>query len=191
MLRAALCLASTALLGLLAACIPDSYYPLSQPGDYSFDSGALGVWSGDFDGLPTEIHISQRNTSVLDVTVYENWGTPDGGADDWDESYYWAHFTDVGGYNVVNVAFDSDDGTRYFFADYAFGDDGALMLWFMDQDIVAAAIRAGALAGTVEEDPDLGDFVTITDRPENILALIRAHEREEIFTFEYGPFYRR
>lgn len=183
-------LAAFAFLALLPGCVPESHSPASPPGDLGVDGSALGDWAGTVDDIPTEIHIAQRNEAILDVTVRENWGPDENGQDDWSESHYWVHFTDAGDYYVLNVAFDSDYGTRYYFADYGFNEDGSLTLWFMSETVVTEEIRSGRLAGEITSD-EYGDSVTITAAPEAILAMIRTHPREEMFDFAYGPFYRR
>lgn len=172
----------------LTACFPDSRNPLSGAEDYYADTSVVGSWYGFDDemGVDTWLTITQRTSGVLDVTLEEDWG--DGEPPD--ISAYSLFWTNVADYSVVNV--ESRDGPEiiYMFADYAIGDDGGLMVWFMDDEIVSEEIQSGRLTGTIEYD-EFGDYVTITDSGSAILAMIERYDRETIFSVEWGPFYRQ
>ena len=182
-------LGTAALLTLgLAACFPDSRNPLSGPEDYYADTSVMGSWYGYDDdmGVDTWLTITQRTTGVLDAALEEDWG--DGEPPD--ISTYSLFWTQMADYSVVNV--ESRDGAEviYLFADYAIGDDGGLMVWFMDDQVVISEIENGYLTGTIEYD-EFGEYVTITDSGPAIRAMIERYDRETMFSVEWGPFYRR
>ncbi len=172
----------------LAACFPDSRNPLSGPEDYYADSSVVGSWYGYNDdmGVDTWLTITQRTAGVLDITLEEDWG--DGEPPD--ISTYSLFWTRVADYSVVNVESRDSPEVTYMFADYVIGDESELMVWFMDNQVVNDEIVNGRLNGTVEYD-EFGEYVTITDTAQAILAMIERHDRETIFSVEWGPFYRQ
>ena len=172
----------------LAACFHDSRNPLGGPEDLYADSSVVGNWYGFIDDMEidTWLTITQRNASVLDVTLEEDWG--DGEPPD--VSTYSLFWTAVADYSVVNAESYGEAGVSYIFADYAIGDDGELMVWFMDDTIVRDEIEAGRLNGTVEYD-EFDFYVTITDSGPAIVAMIERYDREAVFSVEWGPFFRQ
>jgi hypothetical protein len=69
---------------------------------------------------------------------------------------------------------------RYYFARYRFTESGDLELWLPDTKAFAEAIEKGTLEGVVEKGKHT-QSVTISSKPEKVLAFLIASENEMLF----------
>lgn len=168
-LAAALCLT-------LAACVPNSQCPLSNPGDSHFDPKLIGDWLDKKD--QETYRITAKDGSWMHVDVLKN-GTQT-------DSYNF-YSTTIGKNTFANVIFTNKDNpalppTGYTFIRYSTSEAGTLKMWSLSSDATAAAVRAGKLNGSVSADKDKD--VYLTDDPATLVKFFQKANLDKLFTNE-------
>lgn len=189
---------------LFSGCLPESKNPLSTPATSVIDSRLEGIYVArrdkkDDDLAAWHFHYRGENgangqvrvTPWLDILSIELQKA--GGLKG--ESYR-ALATHLGGRDYLSfvvVGADKDKGkvSLFSFARYEVNWSGELRVWIIDQDAVAAAIRAGKIKGTVEVNKKLKtENVMLTDSTDHLAAFVAASDPAKLFKDKPLVFYR-
>lgn len=178
-----------AVLGLsalfVAACLPvTTKHPIGTTSGFRQDRALLGLWKGhgqDADAKDGYFDFLRNEDGSMTAIMMTS--DPDG--DDWET--FRLDIADLGGNRIMNVHAglkngkpeDDEMSKANIPMLYSFGADGRLTLALLDEKAVAAAIKAGKLAGTVEKS-ELGD-VTITAEPKALDAFFATKEGAALF----------
>jgi len=141
-----LCLAFVAAL-FLGRCLVQSDAPLSPLARLPADSPLLGTWVHRARDEVTYFHCGNQGASarVIEVDLRTN----DGGVKS--ETYLLA-VTSVDGKNYLSIQLPGDGPPRYLWMKYRLTGNDALTLWFAEDEFVTAAVKSGAIPGTVKPD---------------------------------------
>lgn len=174
----------------LAACVPTSEHPIAVPGSKP-DQDIVGTWHGTLeDGGPVYLHILRRADDALGALMVSRGDT----AEARDE---WAAFrlitASVDGQRYMSVQWDYNDGTPvegrdrgYHLVRYSLEPDGSLALYTVNEDRLIEAVKAGAVAGTIEEN-QWNEEVRLTASSEKLVAFLT--QSDPFFLFD-KPFTR-
>lgn len=92
--------------------------------------------------------------------------------------------TTGGEMQIMNLR--SGDDSKYFFARYEFSDKGALTVWLLDEEAIAAAVEGGRIKGSVKRDQMSRD-VTLTDSTANLVKFLSG-EGKALFKQKFATF---
>lgn len=177
---------------LLAACVPDSRHPLSDPDKAVIDSRLTGLWVSRIDDEDAFVHFLPKGESEMDILTISY--TKDGGAS-------WSAFTmfssRIGDEWYMNVrasaangrSADEDKGHGYFLYRYRVSGNGELMVWSMAPSAAVAAIESG-LAGTVRKGK-WTEEITITAPTGALAGYVGKSDPEWLFGELVGTFRRK
>lgn len=182
-------LAAWSLVLILAACVPETVHPLSDPAQAKADSRLAGLWSIRIENEDMFLHFIPRSdgwTEIVSVSYRNNRE-----AGDW--TVFRMFPTRIDGRDYMNVRFiaeaeERSKSKRFYLARYQLAQDGALTLWSMGRKPAIAAIKAG-LRGTVKK----GSFVDEVIVKANTAALVEYLHRadvENLFGHKIGVFRR-
>ncbi len=183
--RAAVVLMFTLAFGL-AACLPESTHPISDPAAAEPDKRLTGMWYG---GPPNELSdhyfasfLPQDDNSTDIFTISFD---DDGGE--------WIRFSmtpsTVGDHTYMNILYrdqsdDEDFFENYLLCYYFIDDEGRLQIWSFSNEVISEAIENG-LPGTVKEGSWVSD-IEITASSEELHAFLLAQDPKVLFTEPVG-----
>lgn len=176
---------------IASACLPVSTKsPIGTTQGFVPDSSLMGTWKGVTPGekVASWFHfIPGREGTVMAVVV-----TPSNDEDQGGWGAFALQTVKLGGNYFMNAQEVSDNGTVATDKTaqnttpllYKISDDGKLTLYMLDEKAVAAEIKAGKIAGTVEPGQD-GD-VSITAEPDDLDALFQTPEGIALFSKKFA-----
>ena len=177
---------------VLAACVPDSVHPLSDPDRAVVDTRLTGLWTGKIGDEDAYLHFLPKGSSEMDIITIST--TKDGHAS-------WSAFTmfssRIGGQWYMNVwglmdggkPADQDIRRKYFLARYRITEAGELMVWAMTEEAVIADIKSGKVKGEVREGRWTND-VRITAATKELAAYVTRSSARRLFASLIGTFRR-
>ncbi|HUO92934.1 MAG TPA: hypothetical protein VMU22_08425 [Rhizomicrobium sp.] len=181
-------IAAVAMLAVaLAACPPvTTKTPVGTTVKASNDSRLTGVWRGvvgEGEG-PSYFTFFPQDDGTINVLV----ATPPSNSDKGGYGVFVIRTAMLGKYHFLNVRQTMDDGKpatgtmadRTFPIYYRYNDDGALMLFLIDETAAKAAVKSGKIAGTIEPG-DYGD-VMLTAPPGELDAFMASSAGRALFT---------
>ncbi len=176
---------------VLAACVPESANPLSAQDQAAADPRLFGRWRGQFEDETSYLHILQKDDALAEI-VMVNHQQDHGGS--W--SVLSAFPTRLGAATYLNVKFltdgdkpANDDVSNFYICRYEVTADGALLVWTMSEDAVAAAIAGGSLAGSVEKGRYI-DTIKITAGSAELAAFVAKSDPRRLFARKFAEFHR-
>jgi len=154
---------------LLAACLPvSSKVPAGTTVGFKPDPVLLGAWKGrgENDDNPTYLHFVGNDDGSMTAIIV----SPPRKENPGEWSAYSLRVARLGANHVVNARELSNNGKpaggpgaeQNMLLMYRAGKGGTLTLYIMDDKAVAAAIKAGEIAGEVEQGQD-GDVHITAD----------------------------
>ncbi len=149
---------------LVAACVPVSDHPLTEPDPAKLDQSVFGTWYWRDSSSTGFVHMGKdEKTGLLQVYMVEL--KNDG---DVDLSEFSGHTSEVGQGKYFNLKgeLSESEPEGYIFVKYRIDRD-EMSFSLPELDAVEKAIEEGKLAGEVAKGQFLND-VHITDKPENI-----------------------
>jgi len=176
---------------ILAACIPESDHPLSDPSCAKPDSRLLGTWVGmnsDGDG-PIWLHFAEGEKSMTEIVLV--CPEPKRGID---TSFYVMHPTAAGSHSFMNVrstipksllSLKVQEDLKYpkpggyLICKYEISSEGILKISVLT-DAIAQEIQDGKLKGQVKKDR-FSTEVLIRESSENLLRFIEKEDHEQFF----------
>ena len=188
---------------LVAGCLPQSKNPLSTPANSTVDSRLGGIyvarrekadddlsgWHIHYRGIKAGANGHSGTSPWLEVLNVEH--RRDGGLKG---DAYRALTTHIGQSDYMSfVLIDSESGKQkaslYSFARYEVNWSGDLRVWLANADVLAQAIQAGKLRGSVKADKYAKD-VLLTDSTERLAAFVAASDPAKLFTGKPLVLYR-
>lgn len=180
-------IACIAVLGVgLCACPPvTSKTPVGTTVKAVPDPVLTGVWRGRFDkDTPSYLTFLPRDDGTISVV----WVTPPSKGDAGGYGVFTMQAVTLGKYHYLNVRETLDDGKpatgpmadRTFPVLYRFDDDGALVMYIIDENVAKNAVKAGKIAGTIASG-DYGDVV-LTATPGELDAFMASPAGRALFT---------
>ncbi len=190
----------TALLRTLALCTaaliltggscepPTSLHPLSDPAKAAADPRLVGAWFARLGDGDAWLHVIGKTGALLDFVLV---------GDDGDKGAAVIAFegfpSEIKGRRYLNLRtrssgpYDADVklGELWTFARYDVAKDGGLTIELMNDDLVAAAVKAGALAGV----PTTDGATKLSSDGAALGAWIAAQDPAKLFT-KLGTFKR-
>lgn len=182
-------LAGWGLVLILAACVPETVHPLSDPAQAKVDSRLAGPWSARIDNEDVFLHFIPRSdgwTEIVSVSYRNNREAGD-----------WLVFrmfpTRIDSRDYMNVRFiaeaeERSKSKRFYLARYRLGQDGALTLWSMGGKPAIAAIKGG-LRGTVKKGSFVDEIIVKANTAE-LVEYLRRTDVENLFGRKIGVFRR-
>jgi hypothetical protein len=173
--------------------VVDSENPLGSPESAQIDQRLLGYWiakNGDI------IYFSAKDAHwMLAVTTPKASESPDPSTAKNNNPESDLFFvTTIGDETYLSMRSASGDSKiKYSFYRYTITPEQTLQMWGMSQDEMAAAVRAGKLKGTVQDNGTTGKpprtdlDVHLTDSSEHLVKFISRHDPTEIFNEEMDP----
>jgi hypothetical protein len=158
---------------MLAACVPYSQAPLSDPRQAVVDAALIGTWRG---GDPDEriyVHIGVVDAHRVRILTVEHNHSGELNVDE-----YSAHSSHSDGRSYLNIV-EQGAATKppgFILVRYRVDGNNVLKVAMPKIDGIKAAIKSGALAGRVEEGV-LGDAI-ITAAPADTAAYLNDHQAE-------------
>lgn len=157
----------------LAACVPTSESPLSQPDSADLDREILGTWFWNQPGETGYVHIGiDRETGLLRVLMVEF--KQDG---DLKESEFSGHTSIVGDRHYLNLKWvrpSEASANGYMLIGYRLSP-GKLSIAVMSSEPVETAIGSGIISGSVTKET-WSTSVRITASQENLRAFISKND---------------
>jgi hypothetical protein len=171
----------------LAACPPvTSKTPVGTTVKGSGDAALTGLWRGRIgdNGAPSYFTFFPQDDGTIAVLVV----SPPTRSDKGGYGVFTIKATTLGKYHYLNARETYDDGKpatgamadRSFPIFYRRDDDGALLLFIIDETAAKTAVKAGKIAGTVE-DGEYGDVV-LTATPGELDAFMASAAGRALFT---------
>ena len=188
---AGLLLALLILAAALAACVPESEHPLSNPDMAAIDERLVGLWTGELIDEPVYLHVLRRTEQTLQFLLVKPEEPPVAGS--------WfalaVHSSEIDGAWYINAKSLAEEemihdlaGEDYLLLRYDVTGGGELVVWTMS-DMLFNDIRNGALEGTVKNG-DLFDTFRITAETGSLVEYIRRKGPEAVFGVEVARFRR-
>ncbi len=176
---------------LLAACVPESRHPLSNPGSAVVDQRLTGVWKTKIDDETVIAHFLEKSDGEMRIVAVAH---KDGGGGGW--TTYSMFVSRLGDEWYMNVKFVGENGKPneiedppYHLVRYRISEDGKLTIWTMAKPAVIAAIESG-LAGKVKKGKWFNETL-ITAPTDELAAFVRSSDPQRLFANPLGPFRRQ
>lgn len=172
------------LAGWLLGCVPTSENPIAPPGARP-DRDIVGTWRGTLeDGAPIYLHLLRRADTMLGALLV----TKDEAPESRDE---WAAFriitAEVASHRYMSALWDYNDGEAvsgiekgYHLLRYTLEPDGSLALFQVNEEKLIEAVRAGRVAGTIEESQWTAE-VRLTATTEALVAFLAQSDPLSLF----------
>lgn len=168
---------------LVAACVPETVHPLSDPASAKIDTRLSGLWSGNIGESFVFAHFLPKGDGEMEIVTV---------AREKDESAHWSVFSmfpsRVAGNDYMNVKLLVDDGRPqdqddqgFVLCRYEVDGDGGLTVWRIDEAAAIADIEQGKVGGKVRRGKwttnvritaptaELGPYVAAAD-PKRLFA---------------------
>ncbi len=174
---------------LLAACVPRSMHPLSDPELARVDTRLVGLWSARIEEDDVYLHFVPRADGWTEV-VSVSYNTDRAGGD-------WLVFrmvaTRIDGRDFMSLKFIAEANERahsefFHLARYRLSRDGELTIWTMPQEAAAKAIQAG-LAGKIRKGR-FGDDVLLTATTTDLASYLSRAGDGSLFSNRLAVFRR-
>jgi hypothetical protein len=188
---------------LLAGCLPESKNPLSTPATSTIDQRLEGIY----------VHRTEKGAEDLEGWHFHYRGAK-AGADGQARTTPWLEVLDIGhpkegglageAYRVLTTHLGGHDymsfiqlgsvggkqkTSLYSFARYEVNWSGTIRVWLVDSKVLAEAINAGKLRGTVKPQK-FGADVLVTDTTERLAAFVAASDPAKLFSGQPLVLYR-
>lgn len=178
---------------LLAACVPVSNRPLSDPAAARLAPELAGIWTATIEDEEAGLHILFRDEGLAELLVTAARRRDDGPRGEWMAFTFFP--SRIGGHDYANLRFVAQSGKNqatppdgYIFAHYRFSPGGDLDVWTMSADSARQAIRAG-LAGEVKKGKWV-DEIRFTASTAELAAYLASHDPKTLFVDHMGRFRR-
>ena len=166
---------------LLAACVPMSQFPLSQPSGNEPDERLVGIWLFKADEKESYFHFSKQRDGVSDMVSvsYDADGRMSYGM-------FEVFTTPVGTSQFMNIKIikvgllEMGDTPPYLLAKYEVDDSGKLYIQLLSPEEVAQGIDDGILKGEIKDKKD--NEIYITDSSENLIRFIENSDIDKLFS---------
>ncbi len=170
----------------LAACLPESTHPISDPATAEVDQRLAGMWFGGPPNEPSDLYFASflpqddNTTDILTLSFEEGGGE-------------WIRFSmtpsTVGDHTYMNILYrdqsdDDDFFENYLLCYYFFDEEGRLQIWSFSNERISEAIENG-LPGTVKKGSWVDD-IKITASSEELQAFLLSQDPKELFTEPVG-----
>jgi hypothetical protein len=173
-------LACLLLLGL-AACVPVATNPAGDAAHAVFDARLQGAWRavGKPGDAPLYAYVGPADEDARGVQAVLVEQKADGG---WKVDAYHGITTRRGDHGLLSVRYEEPGNPMHGWVimRYAVPAPGRIELRPLDGERLAAAVRAGKLAGAVSKDV-LGAAVRLTASSAELIAFLDSPEGEELF----------
>jgi hypothetical protein len=176
---------------LVTACLPvTSTTPVGSTVGFAADPALAGLWRGQVHKPEGWVYMtffpqSDGTTTVVMISPPDAARKDDSAQGDW--SVYSLQTAAVGSYRYMNAQEVSNNGKapdpaqtgKTFPLLYRVNSDGALVIYLLDEKAATAAIKSGAIAGTIGQ----GQFadVTITAAPADLDAFMATPAGRALF----------
>ncbi len=178
---------------LLAACVPVSNRPLSDPAAARLAPELAGVWTARIEHEQAVLHILFRDERLAELLVTAERRGTEGPRGEWMAFTFFP--SRIGGHDYVNLRYVTQSGANqaeppegYLFAHYRLSPDDGLDVWTMSADSAKQAIQDG-LAGEVKKGKWV-DEVRFTASTAELAAYLASHDPKMLFTEHLGTFRR-
>lgn len=208
-MRTKLALLAFALLGLtLAACIPTSQHPLSDPATSTPDNQLSGLWLRGDQTEQQYLHIGRAHQpldparSEVEPGLMRFWMITHHLSEGRLSEPFSMHFfsTQLGDRLFANLAVPPEGSTPgipakpqgYMIVTYQVDGD-QLTVRLMDLDVAASLVESGKLAGNVEREPEKNRVtkVTITSPTPQLAELLSVTDLDRLFPTDRKSVYNR
>jgi hypothetical protein len=182
--RAVLCFACL----VLAACVPKSKHPLSDPALAKPDLGLVGTWH-EKDADDEVMVISVKDSHWMHVEDRKKGHTADS---------YDFFVTEIDGCHFLNaIHFDTDsqgNASRegYYIVRYKLSGH-LLSTWHLSEDKLTNAIETGKIRGKIEQDknpPHVDTEITLQESTANLAKYFHERGPKSLFSNEHSDLYR-
>ncbi|MDP6707392.1 MAG: hypothetical protein QF893_13695 [Alphaproteobacteria bacterium] len=178
---------------LLAACVPVSNQPLSDPATARLTPELAGVWTARIENEQAGLHILFRDERLAELLLTAERRGNEGPRGEWMAFTFFP--SRIGGHDYVNLRYVTQSGANqaeppegYLFAHYRLSPDGSLDVWTMSAGGAKQAIQSG-LAGEIKKGKWV-DEVRFAATTAELAAYLASHDPKTLFAEHMGTFRR-
>lgn len=176
----------------VSACLPTSENPLPVSPTTPLDRALLGSWIGELadEDEPVLLNfIETANQKTMAILI--NIATPEDSESGWAE--FEATSANLTNGTYLNLFWTENDGEAvedlqgYHLMRYEIDDEGTLLLFFIDHEILSEAIEDGELAGEILST-GLSKTARVTASTEDLATYVESQDAALLFPEFYGAF---